>query len=218
MKNRRMRPSRVMETATLLRHGSFVYLAVSFLILTVTAIVYLTIDFAGRTHSGSFFDYLRDALPFLIWGLHLVGLGLLFLALRKCRACLLGPGKQLTEAMQKMSKGDLGWKLTLRRNDELADVADSVSNASRSLAERIGKIQSQVKGLAEVEGYLLDSFDTTRDINPYFIKALRKMSICTNRLHADIDEFQISLTVDTFTPDTPTTLTMPRRAQSLGGQ
>jgi len=35
--------------------------------------------------------------------------------------------------MEKMSRGDLGWKITLRRGNELAEIADSVTRASESL-------------------------------------------------------------------------------------
>ena len=94
--------------------------------------------------------------------------------------------------MEKMGQGDLGWKIVLRRSDEMADVAQSISSASQSLAERIGRIKTRTRELTEVEDFLLDSIGSERPINNYTMNALRQLKICTSRLSADIDGFQLS--------------------------
>lgn len=104
----------------------------------------------------------------------------------------MGPGKRIATALQKMSKGDLGWKITLRRGDGMAEVAASVTHASESLADRINKIAVQVRHLAEIENFLIDTLEMEQIYNPYTVKALRKLKICTNRLNSSINDFHIS--------------------------
>ncbi|MCK5126903.1 MAG: hypothetical protein KAR42_11665 [candidate division Zixibacteria bacterium] len=217
MKNRRMRPFANMETGTWLKTGSIVYLSMSLILLVITAVIYLNIDSTSLTSSGSFFTSAITIIPIIMWVGYLAGLIFMVLTMRKCTGCILGPGKRLTSAMDKMSRGDLGWRLTLRRGDEMMEVADSVSKASQSLAGRISKMQSEIKGLTEVEEYLIDSVAGSHHANPYFMKALRKLKISTNRLHADINDFQISLVEEPISPKTRVN-SYPHRMQSVGGQ
>lgn len=218
MKNRRQRPFAELETRHWLKTGSIVYISLSLVILIFSAIMYLYTDVTRPSQSGSFFAIVSIALPIILWVGYFAGLGFLFTTMRKCLGCILGPGKRLTSAMDKMSRGDLGWKLTLRRGDEMVEVADSVSKASRALADRIGKMQSEVRGILEVEDYLIDSIATTHNSNPFLIKALRKLKITTTRLKTDINDFQISAT-DDITPQFPgRIISRTRRAQSVGGQ
>ncbi len=219
MKNRRMRPIAEMDSGTWLKTGNKVYLAASLTILTATAILFIFSDLQSLKKSGSFFAFIIDYTPILLWISCLLGMGLLFLTNNKCAECILGPGKRLTSAMEKMGKGDLGWKLTLRRGDEMREVADSVSKASQALAERIGKMQSEIRGIAEVEEYLIDSVSAARSPNPYFMKALRKLKISTTRLKTDINDFHVSIT-ESPQPLSPssTVISKIHRAQSIGGQ
>jgi methyl-accepting chemotaxis protein len=144
----------------------------------------------GET-SGSFGAAVLNHAPLFLGMAYLIGLGLISWLTWKCNYGRPGAGRRITTALQKMSQGDLGWKITLRRGDELADVADSVTQASASLADRIVKLQMQTRQLTEIENYLIDSVDT-HHIDPYTLKALRKLKICTSRLNADMEDFQIS--------------------------
>lgn len=218
MNNRRTRPFAEMETKQWLKTASVIYMSLSLIILTFAAVIYIYTDSTSPVQPGSFFSIVSAILPVMLWIGYLAGLGFLFMTMRKCVGCILGPGKRLTSAMEKMSRGDLGWKLTLRRGDEMSEVADSVSKASQALAERIAKMQSEIKGIAEVEEYLIDSIAATRKPNPFLLKALRKLKIGTNRLKSDINDFQVSAT-ETSTPGIPGRFhTRARRAQSVGGQ
>ena len=219
MKNRRMRPFAVVDSGQWLKTGSIVYISVSILLLIISAVFFLNADTTSPNQSGSFFSFIAAALPIALWSVCLMGPILLFLTMGKCLGCILGPGKRLTSAMEKMSRGDLGWRLTLRRGDEMSEVAESVSRASQSLAERIGKMQSEIKGIKEVEEYLIDSISGSRNSNPYFIKALRKLKISTSRLNADINEFQLSMTESSQAAAMRQTVhSRMQRAQSVGGQ
>ncbi|MFH1700159.1 MAG: hypothetical protein ABIE07_06190 [Candidatus Zixiibacteriota bacterium] len=219
MNNRRMRSKITFDISKWLKPISLTYLAIAMIFILITPFIYLNQSDSGLNKSGSFFDFAASIIPAIAGIIILFGSILLFLTIRKCTHCIMGPGKQLSTAIDKISKGDFGWKLTLRRGTELADVADSVTQASQSLADRIGKLQSQMKGLNEIEEFLIDSIGSTQDINPYFVKALRTLKICTNRLNADISEFQISMNENNFTNEfQPTIINHSQRAQSVGGQ
>ncbi|MEE9441635.1 MAG: hypothetical protein V3V99_03105 [candidate division Zixibacteria bacterium] len=219
MNNRRMRSKIIFNIGKWLKPISLTYLVIALMFIFITPFLYLNRNIVSLNKSGSFFDLAAGIFPVIAGIIVLVGSILLILTIRKCTHCIMGPGKRLSTAIDKMSKGDFGWKLTLRRGDELAEVADSITQASQSLAGRIGKLQSEMKGLTEIEDYLLDSIGSTQDINPYFIKALRRLKICTNRLNADLNEFHISMN-DAF-PDKESrriTINQSQRAQSVGGQ
>jgi methyl-accepting chemotaxis protein len=219
MNNRRVRSKITFDIGKWLKPISLTYLVIAMMFIFITPLLYLNQNSSGLKNSGSFFDLAAGIFPAVAGIIILTGSILLILTIRKYTYCIMEPGKRLSTAINKMSKGDFGWKLTLRRGDELADVADSVTQASQSLADRIGKLQSGMKGLTEIEKYLIDSVGSTQDINPYFVKALRKMKICTNRLNADLNEFQISMNENNPADDANrTTINHSQRAQSVGGQ
>lgn len=219
MNNRQWRSKITFDIGKWLKPISLTYLAIALMFILITPFIYLNQNNSSLNKSGSFFDLAAGIYPIAAGIILLAGSILLILTIRKCTHCVLGPGKRLSTAINKMSKGDFGWKLTLRRGDELAEVADSVTQASQSLADRIGKLQSGMKGLTEIEEYLIDSVGSTQDLNPYVIKALRKMKICTSRLNADLDEFQISMNENNLIDESQrTTINHSQRAQSVGGQ
>ncbi|MEZ5360059.1 MAG: hypothetical protein R3F48_14680 [Candidatus Zixiibacteriota bacterium] len=218
MKNRRKRPFAEMETRQWLKAGSIVYISLSLVILVFSAILYLYTDNSRPTQPGTFFSIVNSTLPAILWIGYLAGLGFLIMTMRKCVGCILGPGKRLTSAMEKLGRGDVGWKLTLRRGDEMADVAESVSKASRALADRISKMQSEVKGIMEVEDYLIDSIAITHGSNPFLLKALRKLKISTTRLKTDINDFQVSATDEIPVGFPERHIARARSTQSVGGQ
>lgn len=192
MKNRRTRLIDSIEMGPPLRATAAAYLIASTICLAAATFIFFLQDSFVRAGSSSLFLLLTAACCALLWLLTLGGAVLVVMLLRRCHICRSGPGRRISTAMEKMSKGDLGWKITLRRSDELADVADSVSRASQLLADRIAKLQAQTRELSEVGDYLDDSLESNRAANPNMLKALRKLKICTNRLQSDIDDFHVS--------------------------
>lgn len=201
MMQRRTWPIKSLESGRTLKVAATAYLAVSAALLCFTLFLYFFIEISYPGPSSIFAAALKHAPLFLSLS-QLFGLGIIVLLAWKCKRCRLGQGKRIATALSKMSKGDLGWKITLRRGDELADMAESVSRASQSLADRIGKLQIQTRQLTEIENYLIDSMDTERNINPYTLKALRKLKICTSRLNSNMEEFQVSAVTATTTDQT----------------
>jgi methyl-accepting chemotaxis protein len=187
-----MWPFKNLESGRALRITAIAYLAASLALLSFTTILYFSIDISIPTSSSAFYAAVLSHAPLFLGSALLIGLGLVVLLTWKCNHCRSGPVRRISTALDKMSKGDLGWKITLRRGDELADVADSVTQASQLLANRINKLQSQTRQLTEIENYLIDSMEADRITNPYTLKALRKLKICTHRLSSDMDDFQIS--------------------------
>jgi methyl-accepting chemotaxis protein len=187
-----MRPFAYLESGPAVRAAAIAYVFISLALLSFASFTFFSID--KQIISGwdsTSVQIMAYAIPAL-WIFHLVGMGFVYLLVRKCRHCRMGPATRINAAIEKMSKGDLGWKITLRRGDELAEVADSISTASSALAERVGKIQGQTRELVEIEEYMLDSLVGEQHFNPNFLRALRKLKICTNRLSTNIEEFQLS--------------------------
>jgi len=191
MMRRQMWPFKNLDSSRLLRHSVIGYLIGSVILLGLTIVIYFAIG-SSLDISQSFPASVWRHAPLILGAAHLVGIGLMIVLIRKCHHCRLGPGQRITTALKKMCRGDLGWKITLRRGDELADVAESVTRASESLADRINKLQIQTRQLLEIENYLIDSVGTERVSSPYTIKALRKLKICTSRLNSHMEDFQIS--------------------------
>jgi methyl-accepting chemotaxis protein len=186
-----MWPFKNLESGRALKVTATAYLTTSTALLCFTTILYFSID-TSTAGPSSFFATMLTHAPLFLGAAQLIGLGIIILLAWKCNRCRSGQGKRISTALNKMSKGDLGWKITLRRGDELADMAESVSRASQSLADRIGKLQIQTRQLTEIENYLIDSMDTERNVNPYTLKALRKLKICTSRLNSNMEDFQVS--------------------------
>lgn len=203
MQNRRSTLHENLESGPQVRIGILTYLVFS----VITAGAFGWAWFQGDQMRGmnppTWTDLLAASLPFVLAGLNLLGAGLLLLLLRKCRCCRSGPGRRISAAMEKMGNGDLGWKIILRKGDELAPVADSVTNASRILADRIGKIQSEARELTALEEYLQDSIEGDHSFNPHTLKALRKLKICTTRLKTQVEDFQISIALPKENPRIP---------------
>lgn len=193
MLNRRMRPFTILESPGAIRVITTIYLSAG-VILLASVIYFSSISESIATIGSSFLPslVLKYFLPVLAIA-YLSGLLTIYLLKRKCLRCVNICGQRITTAMEKMSKGDLGWKIVLRHGDEMADVAQSISSASQSLAERIGRIKVRTRELTEVEDFLLDSIGSDRSVNNYTMNALRQLKICTSRLSADIDGFQLSL-------------------------
>lgn len=194
MKNSRLTLPDNLESGPHIRIGALIHLPLS--LLTTLATVWLWLHGDGRMESNpnSIAQFITVNWPLVLAGMNLFGAGLLILLLRKCRYCQSGPARRISAAMEKMSKGDLGWKIILRKGDELAPVADSVTNASRSLADRIGRLQSDTRELSALEEFLQDSIEGDRTFNPHTLKALRKLKICTTRLKTGVEDFQLSMT------------------------
>jgi len=186
-----------LESPGAIKTIALIYISATFALIAVTVVVYFAADVA-------FID--NDDTPLGRWLFHaplvlslaaIPGVALVFLLIRKCRRCQTDAGKRIAGALEKMGRGELGWKITLRRNEELVDVAESLTRASESLADRIGKLQIQARQLTEVESFLIDSIEADRLNNQYTLKALRKLKICTSRLNADMDDFHVSTVVPT---------------------
>jgi methyl-accepting chemotaxis protein len=192
MSNRRKKVIVSLEAGSVIKIAVIVYASLASVFIVGTIILLIVVE-RGVVDSKppfaiSLLEYLLPVLAFML----LAGAGLTILLMQKCRRCHLGPGQRIMTALDKMGKGDLGWKITLRRSDGLSEVAASITKASESLADRIGKLQIQARQLIEVENFLIDSMETERIYNPYTLKALRKLKICTSRLSANIEDFQVS--------------------------
>ncbi len=192
MKTCRTRVIDRIESGPLLQIAGAAYLTACAVSLLASSLLYLLRNSTALAGLPTPSLLLSAASSALLWLLTLCGAVLVTLLMRRCHTCRSGPAKRITTAMEKMSKGDLGWKITLRRSDELVDVADSVSRASQSLADRMAKLQAQARELSDIEDYLHDSVESDRGSTPHTIKALRKLKICTNRLRSDIDDFHVS--------------------------
>lgn len=193
MQNRRLTLHENLESGPQIRIGVLAYLIVAVVTTSVFCWARIEIGPLPQEESRSLVGLLAANLPFVLAGFNLLGAGFLVLLLRKCRSCRRGPGRRISDAMEKMSKGDLGWKITLRKGDELAPIADSVTHASRILADRIGRLQGNARELTALEEYLQDSIESDRALNPHTLKALRKLKICTTRLKTEVEDFQISM-------------------------
>jgi methyl-accepting chemotaxis protein len=191
MMRRQMWPFKNLDSSQLLRNSVIGYLIGSCLLLSLTIVIYFATG-SPFDHSQSFTTSILHHAPLILGAAHLMGIGLMIVLIRKCHHCRIGPGQRITTALKKMCRGDLGWKITLRRGDELSEVAESVTRASESLADRINKLQLQTRQLLEIENYLIDSVGAERISSPYTIKALRKLKICTSRLNSHMEDFQIS--------------------------
>lgn len=192
MKHRQLRHAENLGSGRTFRIIAVTYLAVSSLVLLMILAIFIGIFRLTEDDTGqSAVRMPAWAIP-ATWVTQLVGVVVVSALLRQCAGCRQGPAKRITTAMEKMGKGDLGWKITLRRGDELAEIADSVTRASESLAERIGRLQTQTRQLTEVENYLIDSIEADRVGNPNTLKTLRRLKICTHRLCSDMEDFQVS--------------------------
>ncbi len=178
---------RRLESGRVFKIAFVVYISLASVLVVATMFQFFATVLSSHSNNPVL-NYLAPVLACML----AAGTGLTVLVMRKCRHCQSGPGKRIATALDKMSKGDLGWKITLRRSDNLSEVAMSVTRASESLADRIGKLQIQARQLVEIENFLIDSMETERIYNPYTMKALRKLKICTSRLSANIEDFQVS--------------------------
>jgi len=192
MTKRRQRFIQSMASDRAIRIFAGIHIALSLILMGMTYISFAIIHSNAAIAPHSFFAAAWEFAPLALALMLIPAAGFIFLFIWKCRNCRMGPGKRIATALQKMSRGDLGWKITLRRGDGMAEVAASVTHASESLADRINKLSIQVRQLTEIENFLIDSLETEQIYNPYTMKALRKLKICTNRLNAGINDFHIS--------------------------
>jgi methyl-accepting chemotaxis protein len=194
MKHRRVRLLENLGAGRTVKIAAVIYLVISSLVLISVLVTFISAEkIAGDNPGVSALETATWLIP-AAWVTHLIGIVVILVLLRRCDGCQEGLARHITTAMEKMSKGDLGWKITLRRGDELAEIADSVTRASESLAERIGRLKTQTRQLTEVENYLIDSVEADRVGNPNTLKALRRLKICTHRLCSNVEDFQISAT------------------------
>ena len=180
-----------LQAAEVLKIGTIAYLSLSLVILVLSVAFYLKNDFGLVESSNALLPPVTSWLPPVLWALNLLGFGLIFVLLKKCRHCQSGPAKRISVALDKMGKGDLGWKLILRQGDELAPLADSISHASQALADRVVRLQADTRELSEIENFLIDSIQGQYRPAPHTMKALRRLQICTSRLQSEMDDFQI---------------------------
>lgn len=164
----------------------------SLLFLFVTAVLIVDIHWENPEIVSGALHTVCVALFPVVWIMQMGGLIALGYILYRRHKAQAGPLRRIAAALDKMSKGDLGWKITLRQGDALVEMADSVTHASQTLAQRIGRMQGEIHELSEVENYLIDALDTASHDHPSTMKALRKLKICTCRLQADLDEFHLS--------------------------
>ena len=136
---------------------------------------------------------LSHFIPVTLWIFNVIGIFLLIVLRQKCHSCQQQAGKQIITALDKMSKGDLDWKLTLHRGTELSEVVSSVNKAQELLTRRISNLQMKTKEIAAVEDFLFDSIQCDGNFRPHTVKALRKLKICLNRLKSDVADFELSL-------------------------
>lgn len=192
MSNRRPRPFDSMDAGSVLKTGAILYISISLIAILIFALLPLLSNLFSDQISLSMLTQMQSLIPSILWGFCLFGLGIILLLLRKCRKCKAGPAQTILNAMNKMKQGDLGWKITLPGESELSHVADSASIASLSLAEKIGKLQTQTEELVEIERYLIDCIECSSSVDPHTLTALRSMRICTNRLKSGISDFNLS--------------------------
>ncbi len=190
--NRRLRWAGFQLLGTTLRVCVTIYSLISLSLLGTVVGLWLTFEPSLLLNSDSAIHSVFYSTSLAMVITHIIGICLLLYAVGKCHNCISGPVRRVIDAMGKMSRGDLGWKITLRKNDELSEMAASITNASCSLAERIGRLQTQARELNEVEDYIIDAVSVDRTDNRHLIKGLRKLKITTSRLNSDIDSFQIS--------------------------
>lgn len=183
-------PAKV-QAISILKIGTMIYVTFGLAILVLSAAFYLENDTGLFDSRGAFVHLAGAILPPILWVLNLFGLGLIFILIRKCRRCRDGQARRIAVALDKMGKGDLGWKLTLRRGDELAPVADSISHASQSLADRVVRLLADTRELSDIENFLIDSIQGQHRPDPHTMKALRRLQICTSRLQAEMDDFHM---------------------------
>ena len=194
MKNRRLKLPDSLQSGPHIKISALIYLPVALLTAFASAGIWFQTDGVIDGEPETLAEIIVVNLPLMLAGMNLFGLGLMVLLLRKCRYCQSGPARRIAAAMEKLSKGDVGWKITLRKGDELAPVADSVSNASRSLADRIVRLQSNTRELSDLEEYVQDSIESDQGYNRQTLQALRRLRICTTRLKTEVEDFQVSLT------------------------
>lgn len=79
-----------------------------------------------------------------------------------------GPAFHLHKALNEMIRGNLTYKIRLRKKDELGDLAQAVNLASQSLDQKIGQIKREISHADRLEGKafknikeLVDSFKTS---------------------------------------------------------
>ncbi|MDD4052562.1 MAG: hypothetical protein PHR28_11780 [candidate division Zixibacteria bacterium] len=193
MKNRRLKLPDSLESGPHIRIGALIYLPIALITAFASSWLWFQTDGAIDADPDTLADIIVVNSPLMLAVMNLFGLGIMVLLLRKCRYCQSGPARRIAAAMEKLSKGDVGWKITLRKGDELAPVADSVSNASRSLADRIVRLQSDTRELSDLEEYVQDSIESDDGCNRQTLKALRRLRICTTRLKTEVEDFQVSL-------------------------
>lgn len=190
--NRRLRWAGFQLFGTTLKVCVTIYSLISLSLLGTVVGLWLTFEPNLLLNSDTAIHTVFYILSVTLVVVQLSGIGLLFYTVGKFHKSISVPARRVIEAMGKMSRGDLGWKITLQKNDELSEMVTSISNASCSLAERIGRLQSQARELAEVEDYILDALAVDKTSNRHVLKGLRKLKITTSRLNSDIDSFQIS--------------------------
>lgn len=191
-----MRTITSLDVNRLFKTGIYIVVSINITILIAFGIIHFTL-FDPVTVDNHKLEYAAaQILPFIIMGFNFMCTFLLLIFWRKNRHSRNRAGQEIISALDKMSKGDLGWKITLRRGAELANVADSVTKTRELLAERIIGLRMKAEEISEVQDFLYDSINCSCSFKPHTIKALRKLSICLSRLKADVDDFEISIRHD----------------------
>lgn len=214
--NRRLRWAGLQFFGTALKVCITIYSLLSLTLLATAIGLWVGFESGSILATGTPVNTLFSYISLSIIILQFLGIGLLIFSACKCHNCVSGPVHRVIDAMGKMSRGDLGWKITLRKHDELSEMAASITKASCSLAERIGRLQTQARELTEVEDFILDAFEADRTKNPHILKGLRKLKITTSRLNSDIDSFQISSVTFPGKSARPTISRLPVRPEKSG--
>ena len=189
----RMRLLANLDPNQLFKAATLFFISSNIIMLLFIAIFYFAPDNSILPIDKEITSLAAHLLPAILWFCNAICAVLLAFMWRKCHNCRNRFGRQIINALEKMGKGELGWKITLRRGNELSEVANSVSDAHKRLAQRIAEIQTKTREISEAEDFLFDSLGLNRSLRPQTLNALRKLKIGLNRLKSDIDRFHLSL-------------------------
>jgi len=111
----------------------------------------------------------RDTLATTIWAtllLVIIGCTLLYLPMRR----IIRPLEQLSDGALKIGQGDLDFKISLRRKDEIGRLADNFNDMATSLRKQNAEIREKTIKMEKSESKFRQSFENIGQ--PLYINAL----------------------------------------------